>query len=82
MKGLHGAILQGASAKVHRLLEHELTLIGKLKYEPYFLTVRDIVAFARVADISVSGARIGGQFGGVLLSWCHFGQPRDRHDGV
>ncbi|MEY8840173.1 error-prone DNA polymerase, partial [Cribrihabitans sp. XS_ASV171] len=29
--------------------------IGKLKYEPYFLTVRDIVAFARSRDILCQG---------------------------
>ena len=40
---------------MHKLLEHELTLIGKLKYEPYFLTVRDIVAFARSRDILCQG---------------------------
>ncbi|MEM1075785.1 MAG: error-prone DNA polymerase [Pseudomonadota bacterium] len=45
----------GAPDKVHRLLEHELTLIAKLKYEPYFLTVRDIVAFARSRDILCQG---------------------------
>jgi DNA-directed DNA polymerase III PolC len=45
----------GASAKVVQLLEHELTLIAKLRYEPYFLTVRDIVAFARSRDILCQG---------------------------
>jgi len=37
------------------LLAHELALIGKLKYEPYFLTVRDIVDFARSRDILCQG---------------------------
>ncbi|MEL6621031.1 MAG: error-prone DNA polymerase [Pseudomonadota bacterium] len=45
----------GAPDKVQTLLRHELTLIGKLKYEPYFLTVRDIVAFARSRDILCQG---------------------------
>ena len=54
-EGLAWRYPSGASAKVHRLLEHELTLIGKLKYEPYFLTVRDIVAFARSRDILCQG---------------------------
>ncbi len=38
------------------MLEHELTLIAKLRYEPYFLTVRDIVAFARSRNILCQGA--------------------------
>ena len=54
-EGLDWRYPAGASDKVHRLLEHELTLIGKLKYEPYFLTVRDIVAFARSRDILCQG---------------------------
>jgi DNA-directed DNA polymerase III PolC len=45
----------GAPDHVHKLLAHELTLIAKLKYEPYFLTVRDIVAFARSRDILCQG---------------------------
>ena len=54
-EGLKWRYPAGASTKVHKLLEHELTLIGKLKYEPYFLTVRDIVAFARSRDILCQG---------------------------
>ena len=54
-EGLRWRYPSGASDKVHRLLEHELTLIAKLKYEPYFLTVRDIVAFARSRDILCQG---------------------------
>lgn len=54
-EGLKWRYPQGASARVRRLLEHELALIAKLKYEPYFLTVRDIVAFARSRDILCQG---------------------------
>ena len=36
-------------------MAHELTLIGKLRYEPYFLTVHDIVAFARYRGILCQG---------------------------
>ncbi len=36
-------------------LEHELALIGELGYEPYFLTVYDIVAFARSQRILCQG---------------------------
>ena len=45
----------GVSAKVHAQIEHELTLIGELAYEHYFLTVYDIVAFARSRHILCQG---------------------------
>lgn len=54
-EGLEWRYPAGASDHVHTLLRHELTLIAKLKYEPYFLTVRDIVAFARSRDILCQG---------------------------
>ncbi len=46
---------QGIPDKVRALIDHELTLIGELHYEPYFLTVHDIVAFARSRDILCQG---------------------------
>ncbi|MGH8319276.1 MAG: error-prone DNA polymerase [Steroidobacteraceae bacterium] len=36
-------------------IEHELALISELRYEPYFLTVHDIVAFARSKGILCQG---------------------------
>ena len=45
----------GAPERVKKLLEHELTLIAKLNYEPYFLTVHDVVAFARSRNILCQG---------------------------
>ena len=42
-------------AHVRALIEHELALIAELKYEPYFLTVQDIVAFARSQEILCQG---------------------------
>ena len=45
----------GAPDRVRAMLEHELSLISKLGYEPYFLTVRDIVAFARDRGILCQG---------------------------
>jgi error-prone DNA polymerase len=42
-------------AKVLEQVEHELALIEDLRYEPYFLTVHDIVAFARDRDILCQG---------------------------
>jgi error-prone DNA polymerase len=45
----------GVPGKVTGLVEHELALIAELRYEPYFLTVYDIVAFARSQDILCQG---------------------------
>ena len=44
-----------APSEVRELIEHELALIAELRYEPYFLTVHDIVAFARSQDILCQG---------------------------
>src|SRR5208337_114591 len=41
----------GVSAAVRAQIEHELCLIAELRYEPYFLTVFDIVRYARSQDI-------------------------------
>jgi len=46
---------QGPPAAVERQIEHELALIAELRYEPYFLTVADIVAFARSRGILCQG---------------------------
>ena len=46
---------QGVPDKVRTLIEHELALIGELHYEPYFLTVYDIVRFARGQRILCQG---------------------------
>ncbi|MBS7780898.1 error-prone DNA polymerase [Acidovorax sp. CCYZU-2555] len=46
---------QGIPEKVQAQIEHELTLICELKYEPYFLTVYDIVVFARSRNILCQG---------------------------
>jgi error-prone DNA polymerase len=46
---------QGLSDNVCELIEKELVLIAELKYEPYFLTVYDIVRYARSQDILCQG---------------------------
>ena len=46
---------QGIPTKVQEQIEHELELICELQYEPYFLTVYDIVAFARSRHILCQG---------------------------
>ena len=45
----------GVPSKVIDLVEHELALIAELRYEPYFLTVYDIVAYARSKHILCQG---------------------------
>ncbi|MFZ9478877.1 MAG: PHP domain-containing protein, partial [Steroidobacteraceae bacterium] len=40
---------------VRTLVEHELALIAELGYEPYFLTVHDLVAYARTRGILCQG---------------------------
>ncbi|WP_300532588.1 error-prone DNA polymerase [uncultured Mameliella sp.] len=54
-EGLAWRYPQGAPEKVRAMLAHELDLISRLNYEPYFLTVRDIVAFARSRGILCQG---------------------------
>jgi len=46
---------QGTPATARTLVEHELTLIAELGYEAYFLTVHDIVNFARGRGILCQG---------------------------
>ncbi|MCC6284915.1 MAG: error-prone DNA polymerase [Phycisphaerales bacterium] len=40
----------GVPQKVHDSLEHELALIDELNYAPYFLTVHDLVRYARTGE--------------------------------
>ena len=46
---------EGLPDSVRATLEHELRLIEKLQYAPYFLTVNSIVRFARSKDILCQG---------------------------
>ena len=46
---------QGVPEGERSAIEHELALIADLRYEPYFLTVHDIVAFARSKEILCQG---------------------------
>ena len=47
--------LQGVPPAERAALEHELALIAELGYEPYFLTVHDLVDFARRRGIFCQG---------------------------
>ena len=53
--GLRRRYPQGEPATVRRSIEHELRLIAELQYEAYFLTVYDIVCFARSQNILCQG---------------------------
>jgi error-prone DNA polymerase len=46
---------EGLPDRVRSTLEHELRLIERLSYAPYFLTVNSIVRFARSQDILCQG---------------------------
>ncbi|HET7546137.1 MAG TPA: error-prone DNA polymerase, partial [Usitatibacter sp.] len=54
-EGLARRYPSGAPASVVETVEHELKLIAELAYEPFFLTVHDIVAFARREKILCQG---------------------------
>ncbi len=54
-EGAAGRYPQGIPPKVKTLIERELKLIGELQIEAYFLTVQDIVRFARSRDILCQG---------------------------
>lgn len=45
----------GIPRRVSQLIEHELQLIAELHYEPYFLTVWDLVRYARSRGILCQG---------------------------
>ncbi len=53
--GLRERWPEGAPEKVRRQVGHELALIAELRYEAYFLTVHDIVRFARSRGILCQG---------------------------
>ena len=53
--GAHRRFPRGIPANVQQQIEHELALIAEMGYEPYFLTVYDIVRFARNRHILCQG---------------------------
>ncbi len=54
-QGMHRRWPRSIPQKVVPLVEHELALIADLEYEPFFLTVYDIVSFARSQGILCQG---------------------------
>ena len=55
MRGARQRYADGLPESVRRQIEHELKLIKELEYEAYFLTVWDLVRFARQRDILCQG---------------------------
>ena len=53
--GLQQRWPEGAASKVRQQIDHEMTLIAELRYEYYFLTVHDLVSFARHRGILCQG---------------------------
>ncbi|MBK7956070.1 MAG: error-prone DNA polymerase [Candidatus Accumulibacter sp.] len=54
-RGLRRRYSGSVPVEVRERIEHELALIGELAYEPYFLTVYDLVNFARQRNILCQG---------------------------
>ena len=54
-EGLNWRYPDGIPQRSQELVDRELALIGKLNYAPYFLTVRDVVHFARSRGILCQG---------------------------
>ncbi len=57
----------GVPEKVQQMLTHELKLVESLKYAPYFLTVHDIIRFARTEKILCQGR---GSAANSVLCYC------------
>jgi error-prone DNA polymerase len=55
LEGLQWRFRDGVPQKVRELAERELTLIAELRYEPFFLTVHDVVRYARGQGILCQG---------------------------
>ncbi len=54
-EGLRWRFPAGVPPRVAELVEHELRLVAELRYEPFFLTVHDVVGFARRRGILCQG---------------------------
>ncbi len=76
------AIPTACPAKVRAQIAHELALIAQLGYAPYFLTVHDIVRFARAPRHPLPGPRLGGQLRRLLLPRHHRRRSRPARPAV
>ena len=52
-RGARSRYPEGIPEKVDRLIRHELEIIGQKNYARYFLTVHDIIRYARSEDVDV-----------------------------
>ena len=73
--GRKNPLSRRSSRSRRKQIDHELKLIAEREYAPYFLTVYEIVKFAQEQKNSLPGARIGGEFGHLLLPGDHGGGP-------
>jgi error-prone DNA polymerase len=69
---------RGMPAQVRYALNHELEVIGKLNYAPFFLTVHHIVAFARSKGILCQGR---GSAANSTICYCLFITEVDPKEG-
>lgn len=60
---------KGPQAKVLKQIDDELQLIAELGYESYFLTVHDVVRFARTQKILCQGRGSAAKLGGSVMPW-------------
>ena len=60
---------QGVNSKIRKQIEYELEVIAELNYESYFLTVHDLVAFARNRNILCQGR---GSAANSVVCYCLF----------
>jgi error-prone DNA polymerase len=66
-EGIKRRFPDGITPHVRASIENELQLIADLRYEPFFLTVRDIVAYARENNILCQGR---GSAANSLVCYC------------
>ncbi|WP_054310448.1 error-prone DNA polymerase [Mesorhizobium sp. 1M-11] len=52
-RGAHDRYPEGIPEKVDELIRHELAIVGQKNYARYFLTVHDIIRYARSEDVDV-----------------------------
>ncbi|HZQ53220.1 MAG TPA: PHP domain-containing protein [Bryobacteraceae bacterium] len=67
LEGARGRYPEGVPEEVLKQIEHELKLIAEREYAPYFLTVHEIVKFAKSKGILCQGR---GSAGNSVICYC------------
>ncbi len=67
LEGARRRYPNGVPREVHRQLAHELRVVGRLGHADYFLTIHELVAFARSRRILCQGR---GSAANSALCWC------------